>query len=262
MVGMDPYKENYFPEFDNCVEAQPMSSHQPAYSPAMMRVSRRKPAYSPRRLSNSQHLSRRSKIQAYCNKIVQCPKNKCDCSPREQKSDFQACEKMRVHYERRLADTRDDQRAAIRQNQKCTNNLRLREQQANRTRYNMNLLESQVDDLQTRLQYQKKINQDMETRLQTLTQELARAKNTIEDLQATSAYSMGRQKEQCRIQLADKSIECTNQMVEKDDALEDVKWQLKALENTVEDTRSNSDYYRDAWDYCENQLKDLISRSP
>ena len=57
-----------------------------------------------------------------------------------------------------------------------------------------------------------------------MTQELSRAKNTVEDLQATSAYSMNRQKEQCRIKLTDKAIECTNQMVEKDDALEDVKW--------------------------------------
>jgi len=262
MVGMNPYKSNHFPGFDNCVEKQPTSSYQPAYSPEVMRVSRRKQAYSPRRLSNSQHLSRRSKIQAYCNRIVQCPENKCNCSPREQKTDFQACEKMRVHYERRLADTREDHREAVSKGQKRMNNLRLREQQANRTRYNMNLLESQVHDLQTRLEYQKKINQDMEVRLQTLTQELVRAKSAVEDLQATSAYSMNRQKEQCRIQLTDKAIECTNEMVEKDDALEDVKWQLKALENTVEDTQSNSDYYREAWDYCENQLKDFISRMP
>ena len=31
MVGMNPYKHNHFPEFDNCVEKQPTSSYQPAY---------------------------------------------------------------------------------------------------------------------------------------------------------------------------------------------------------------------------------------
>ena len=89
------------------------------------------------------------------------------------------------------------------------------------------------------------------------TAELHITKNDYSDAVANHQYQMDEQHENCNLQVSDEQSKCGQSIMMLEDRLQESDWELQEQQAKLDDQLSSTNYYRQNYEWCRNQISNL-----
>jgi len=213
---------------------------------------------SPRRSPGRRQLSPR-KLANYCRKNV-CPSCNTNRSPAQFTTNSAECEVRESHFDQlrnRLLKTQNDYGNCTASMQKQAYDLKLCSYKQRRAESLYQNAKDSIGNMKDKMFQMKNRINELNDDLASSTAELHITKNDYSDAVANHQYQMDEQHENCNLQVSDEQSKCGQSIMMLEDRLQESDWELQEQQAKLDDQLSSTNYYRQNYEWCRNQISNL-----